>query len=112
MAEKITLHQYDNGIKVILNITKDGLIEPLSGATVFLKFREKKSGYEFDRKAIITDENNAECEYTFTKEDLTNVGSYIVEVETHYNNGTVLSCKNPFILVVMEETFNKTESTL
>lgn len=108
MAQKITLQQYDNGIKLLLTIKKDNLIEPLTGAKVLIKFRNKSTGYEFDRYATITDENGAECEYIFTEEDLSVVGSYITEVETTYANGTIISSYNPIILVVQQEVHNRT----
>lgn len=109
MAERITLQQYDNGIKILLTIKKDGVIEPLTNARVLIKFRNKKDNFEFDRYAKITDENNAECEYVFTEEDLSHPGSYVTEVETTYGNGVVISSYNPFIAVIQEEKHNRTE---
>lgn len=108
MAEKLTLQQYDNGIKLILTITKDNIVEPLTGARVLIKFREKTTGYEFDRYATITDANTGEVEYVFLEEDLSIIGTYLTEVETTYANGVVLSAKNPFILVVSKENHNRT----
>ena len=108
MAQKITLQQYDNGIKLLLTIKKDGVIEPLTNAKVMIKFKNKKDNYEFDRYATITDENNAECEYVFTEEDLSRPGNYITEVETTYGNGVVLSSYNPVIIIVQEEVHNRT----
>jgi hypothetical protein len=109
MSQKITLHQYDNGIKLLLTIRKDGVIEPLNGAKVLIKFRNKSTGYEFDRYATITDANNAECEYVFTEEDLSVPGGYVTEVETTYSNGTVISTFNPLIVVIQTEIHNRTE---
>lgn len=109
MAERITLQQYDNGIKILLTIKKDGVIEPLNNAKVLIKFKNKKDNYEFDRYATITDENNAECEYVFTEEDLSHPGSYITEVETTYNNDVVISSYNPFIVTIQEEIHNRTK---
>ena len=42
MAERITLQQYDNGIKLLLTIRKDGVIEPLTNAKILIKFKNKK----------------------------------------------------------------------
>lgn len=108
MASRITLQQYDNGIKLILTIKKDGIVEPLTGAKVLLKFRDKNTGFEFDRYATITDEAAGECEYVFTEADLSSIGTYISEVETTYANGTVISSYNPIILVVQKEVHNRT----
>lgn len=108
MAKKITLEQHDNGIKLLLTIKKDNVIEPLTGAKVLLKFRDKNTGYEFDRYANITDANNGECEYVFTAEDLSKIGTYITEIETTYSNGVVLSSYNPLIVVIRAEIHNKT----
>ena len=108
MAQKITLQQYDNGIKLLLTIKKDGLIEPLTNARVLIKFKNAENDYEFDRYATITDENNAECEYIFTEDDLSISGSYVTEVETTYSNNVVISSYNPFILIIQEERHNRT----
>ena len=88
---------------------KDGVIEPLTNAKILIKFKNKKDNYEFDRYATVTDENNAECEYVFTEEDLSHPGSYVTEVETTYGNGVVISEYNPFIVVIQEERHNRTE---
>lgn len=112
MAQKITLQQYDNGIKLLITIKKDGVTEPLTNAKVLIKFKNKSDNYEFDRYATITDENNAECEYVFTKEDLSHPGSYITEIETTYGNGVVISSYNPLILVVRQEVHNRTPSNV
>ena len=109
MIKKITLQQYDNGIKLLLIIKKDGVIEPLTNAKILIKFRNKQDNFEFDRYATITDENNAECEYIFTEEDLSHPGAYVTEVETTYENGVVLSSYNPFVVVIQEERHNRTE---
>ena len=107
-AKKITLEQFDNGIKLLLTIKKDGVIEPLTGAKVLLKFKNKLTGYEFDRYAVITDANNGECEYVFTEEDLSVIGTYVTEIETTYSNGVVISANNPLIVVIRKEDHNRT----
>lgn len=108
MAKKITLEQLDHQITLILKITKDGVIEPLDGARVLIKFTNKTTGFEFDRYATITDPAQGEAQYIFTREDLALTGSYVTEVETTYANGTVLSAYHPLILVVREEDHKRT----
>ena len=103
--------QYDNGIKLILTIKKDGVIEPLDGAKVLIKFKNKSTGYEFDRYATITDSAMGECEYIFIEKDLSEIGSYVTEIETTYSNGVVISEYNPLILVVQEEKHNRTQKS-
>ena len=107
-AKKITLEQYDNGIKLLLTIKKDNVIEPLTGAKVLLKFKNKETGYEFDRYATITDANNGECEYVFTEKDLSVTGAYVTEIETTYSNGVVISSNNPLIVNIRKENHNRT----
>lgn len=109
MAIKITMQQYDNLPQIIFTIKTDGVAEPLIDAKVLVKFRNKATGFEFDKYATITDANNGECELIMTREDLSVVGSYITEVETTYSNGTVLSAYNPFILIVQQEVHNPTK---
>lgn len=110
MPSKITLEQYDNGIQLLMTIKKDGVIEPLDGKSeVWLKLKNKQTGYEMDRKCTIVDSETAEVEYIFTEEDLSQVGAYVTEVETRYDNGVVLSSYNPLIVIVREEAHKKTE---
>lgn len=109
MPSKITLEQYDSGIQLLMTIKKDGVIEPLDGQTeVWLKLKNKATGYEMDRKCTIVDPATAEVEHIFTEEDLSVVGNYITEVETRYDNGVVLSSYNPLIVVVYQEDHRKT----
>lgn len=109
MPNKITLEQYDNGIQLLMTIKKDGVIEPLDGkAEVWLKLKNKATGAEMDRKCTIVDSTMAEVEYIFTEEDLSEVGSFITEVETRYDNGVVLSNFNPLTIIVRQEQHKKT----
>lgn len=103
MATKINVHQFDNGIKLLFQIKKDSLIEPLTDAKVKIKFVGKNSGKAFERQATITDINNAEAEYILTSEDLSENEIYSTHVVTEYTNGTVLTYDNPFILIVREQ---------
>ena len=65
----ITVGQYDNGNKLVFNLTKDNLVESISGATIKLKFKEKNKGYEMKRQCKINDSEMAEVEYVLTSED-------------------------------------------
>lgn len=103
MAEKINVHKNDNGVKLLFQITKDSLIEPLTNAKVSIKFVGKNTGNSFVRSAIITDENNAEAEYVLTSNDLSEVDVYATHVTTEYSNGTILTYDNPFLLLVKEK---------
>lgn len=111
MASKINLHQYDYGQKIILKITKDGLVEPLDDARVLLKLRNRTTGEQLEpREMTITDSANAEAEYVFTQKDLAEPATYVCEVETTYKNGEVrLSEDKPFVIVVQEEDYKRTE---
>lgn len=100
---RITISQYDNGIKIIMPITKDGMIEPLNGATVKFKMMNNNVGRTVEKIATITDATAGECEIVFTKEDTSMTGAYITEVETTFSNGTVLSCDNPMVIAITPE---------
>lgn len=110
MASKITLHQYDYGQKLIIKITKDGLVEPLDDARVLLKFKNRSTGEKLEPKEMtITDSANAEVEYVFTQKDLAEPATYTCEVETTYKNGEVrLSEDKPFVIVVQTEDYKRT----
>lgn len=101
---KISVQQYDNGIKLYFTIRKDGLLEPLSGAEVLLKFKEETTGRTLNRYCVITDAEMAECLYTLTSEDLAVAGDYLSELQVTYANGTKLSMDNPVLLLVTEES--------
>lgn len=101
---KITVQQYDNGIKLYFTIRKDGLLEPLDGAEVLVKFKEETTGRTLNRMCQITDAEMAECLYTLTNEDLAVAGTYLSEFQITYSNGTKLSQDNPIVLIVTEES--------
>lgn len=104
---RIEVAQYDNGIRLVLNLTKDGLIESIIGAIIKLKFKEKNKGYEIKRQCKINDTEMAEVEYVLTTEDTMIPGEYITEIEIHYANGTILSKYNPFYLIINKEQISR-----
>lgn len=63
MAAKLTLEQNDAGMQLLITIKKDGVTEPLGNAEVWLKLKNKATGYEMDRKCTITDSELGEVEY-------------------------------------------------
>lgn len=106
-VSRIEVAQYDNGIRLVFNLTKDGLIESINGATIKLKFKEKNKGYEIKRECRINDTEMAEIEYVLTSEDTMIPGEYITEMEIHYANGTILSKYNPFYLIIEKEQISR-----
>lgn len=103
MAVKARVSQFDNGIKLIFQIKKDGMIEDIQGAEIILKFKHTSEGRTITRNCTITDASAGECEYVLTTEDLTVAGGYISEVETRFSNGSILSLDNPITLIVTPE---------
>ena len=106
-SQEIRVQQYDNGIKLFFYITKDGLVESLSGATVRFKLKEVTGKKTMNRVCEITDAALAECMYTLKTEDLIVPGRYITEIQTEYANGTILSLDNPIIIVVTPEQIER-----
>lgn len=106
-SQEIRVQQYDNGIKLFFYITKDGLVEALTGATVKFKMKEVTGKKTMNRVCEITDAILAECRYTLTTEDLMVPGRYITEIQTEYANGTILSLDNPVIIVVTPEQIER-----
>ena len=103
MATKVQIQQHDKNIKVFFNITIDGVVEPITGSTVYFKFMNKTSGTEYIRECEVTDGEMGECLYTFTEEDTQEIGNYITELEIEFENGTRLSVDNPIILAITKE---------
>lgn len=100
MAQRITIQQYDNGVRLVFTIKKDGLIESLSGSKVTLLFSQKQRKLAFERECIIVDPITAECEYTLTDEDTEFAGSYVTKLVVEYPNGVKLQRDNPIILTI------------
>ena len=103
MATKVQIQQHDKNIKIFFNVTIDGVVEPITGSTVYFKFMNKTSGTEYIRECEVTDGEMGECLYTFTEEDTQEVGNYITELEIEFENGTRLSVDNPIILAITKE---------
>ena len=104
MSKVITVQRYDNNIQLFFHITNNGVIEPISGAEVYLRLKHRETGQQYERQVEIVDAELAECKYVLTRKDLETVGTYDTEVETHYLNGTVLSTlDSPMTLVVTPE---------
>ena len=103
MATKVQIQQHDKNIKIFFNITIDGVVEPITGSTVYFKFMNKTSGMEYIRECEVTDGEMGECLYTFTEEDTQEVGNYITELEIEFENGTRLSVDNPITLAITKE---------
>ena len=105
MAKKIVLQQNDNGIKLLFSIQKDGEISNIENCIVRIKFQNSATKEEFQKVAKIVDCENGEAWCTLFRKDLGSVGSYTTEVETTYPNGIRLTDKNPFLIIVSEESF-------
>ena len=103
MATKVQIQQHDKNINVFFNVTIDGVVEPITGSTVYFKFMNKTSGMEYIRECEVTDGEMGECLYTFTEEDTQEIGNYITELEIEFENGTRLSVDNPIILAITKE---------
>ena len=105
MAKKIVLQQNDNGIKLLFSIKKDGEISNIENCIVRIKFQNSATKEEFQKVAKIVDSENGEAWCTLFRKDLGSVGSYTTEVETTYPNGIRLTDKNPFLIIISEESF-------
>ena len=104
MSKVITVQRYDNNIQLFFHITNNGVVEPILGAEVYLRLKNRETGQQYERQVEIVDAELAECKYVLTRKDLETVGTYDTEVETHYLNGTVLSTlDSPMTLVVTPE---------
>lgn len=107
-TQKITVQQYDSGIKLIFPCTKNGIVEPIEGAEVFVKFKGVNTKHTFSRKCTITDAAMGTAQYVLVYneeiKDTAVADKYDTEVEIRYANGTVLSTtKKPFILIISAE---------
>jgi hypothetical protein len=103
MAQKVVIQQYDRGIKLFFNITIDNISEPIDGATVLFKMKNRTTGLEIIRECEITDAELGECMFEFTEEDTAEVGNYLTEVQIEYENGVRLSVDNPVVLSITEQ---------
>lgn len=108
MATKLSLHQYDNGIKLLFTITNNGVVEDITGAIIRVKFKSQTTDDEFVKFAKVVDGENGEAQCVLFRKDLSGTGSYQTEVETTFANGVRLSDKNAFLPVITEEVFEHT----
>ena len=100
MASKIALYQNDNGIKLYINITKDGLIENISGAEIEFVLEGVQSGVRINKSTHalhpqdvieITDPEMAEICITLYSKDTEVIDVYNSRITTVYSNGTKLT---------------------
>lgn len=100
MASKVTLYQNDNGIKLYINITKDGLIENISGAEIEFVLEGVQSGVRINKSTHaphpqdvieITDPEMAEICITLYSKDTEVIDIYNARITTIYSNGTKLT---------------------
>lgn len=112
MAQKITLQQNDNGIKLLFSISKDGIISDITDSKIRIKFANPSEGTEFWKEAKIVDAENGQAQCVLFKKDIAGMGTYQTEVETTYPNGVRLSSKNPFLITIVPEIFEETQEVV
>lgn len=112
MAQKITLQQNDNGIKLLFTISKDGIVSNITNSKIRIKFANPSEGTEFWKEAKIVDAENGQAQCVLFKKDIAGMGTYQTEVETTYPNGVRLSNKNPFLVTIIPEIFEETQEVV
>lgn len=112
MAQKITLQQNDNGIKLLFTISKDKQVSDITNSKIRIKFANPSEGTEFWKKAKIVDAENGQAQCVLFKKDIAGMGTYQTEVETTYPNGVRLSSKNPFLVTIIPEIFEETQEVV
>lgn len=112
MAQKITLQQNDNGIKLLFTISKDKQISDIANSKIRIKFANPSEGTEFWKEAKIVDAENGQAQCILFKKDIVEIGTYQTEVETTYPNGVRLSSKNPFLVTIVPEIFEETQEVV
>lgn len=112
MAQKITLQQNDNGIKLLFTISKDGIVSDITNSKIRIKFANPSEGTEFWKEAKIVDAENGQAQCVLFKKDIAGMGTYQTEVETTYPNGVRLSSKNPFLITIIPEIFEETQEVV
>lgn len=112
MAQKITLQQNDNGIKLLFTISKDKQVSDITNSKIRIKFANPSEGTEFWKEAKIVDAENGQAQCVLFKKDIAGIGTYQTEVETTYPNGVRLSSKNPFLVTIVPEIFEKTQEVV
>lgn len=112
MAQKITLQQNDNGIKLLFTISKDKQVSDITNSKIRIKFANPSEGTEFWKEAKIVDAENGQAQCVLFKKDIVGIGTYQTEVETTYPNGVRLSSKNPFLVTIIPEIFEETQEVV
>lgn len=112
MAQKITLQQNDNGIKLLFTISKDEIVSDITNSKIRIKFANPSEGTEFWKEAKIVDAENGQAQCVLFKKDIAGMGTYQTEVETTYPNGVRLSSKNPFLITIIPEIFEETQEVV
>lgn len=112
MAQKITLQQNDNGIKLLFTISKDKQVSDITNSKIRIKFANPSEGTEFWKEAKIVDAENGQAQCVLFKKDIAGIGTYQTEVETTYPNGVRLSSKNPFLVTIVPEIFEETQEVV
>ncbi len=112
MAQKITLQQNDNGIKLLFTISKDKQVSDITNSKIRIKFANPSEGTEFWKEAKIVDAENGQAQCVLFKKDIVGIGTYQTEVETTYPNGVRLSSKNPFLVTIVPEIFEETQEVV
>ena len=112
MAQKITLQQNDNGIKLLFTISKDKQVSDITNSKIRIKFANPSEGTEFWKEAKIVDAENGQAQCVLFKKDIAGMGTYQTEVEITYPNGVRLSSKNPFLVTIVPEIFEKTQEVV
>ena len=112
MAQKITLQQNDNGIKLLFTISKDKQVSDITNSKIRIKFANPSAGTEFWKEAKIVDAENGQAQCVLFKKDIVGIGTYQTEVETTYPNGVRLSSKNPFLVTIVPEIFEETQEVV
>lgn len=112
MAQKITLQQNDNGIKLLFTISKDKQASDITNSKIRIKFANPSEGTEFWKEAKIVDAENGQAQCVLFKKDIAGMGTYQTEVETTYPNGVRLSSKNPFLVTIVPEIFEETQEVV
>lgn len=112
MAQKITLQQNDNGIKLLFTISKDKQVSDITNSKIRIKFANPSEGTEFWKEAKFVDAENGQAQCVLFKKDIAGMGTYQTEVETTYPNGVRLSSKNPFLVTIVPEIFEETQEVV
>lgn len=112
MAQKITLQQNDNGIKLLFTISKDKQVSDITNSKIRIKFANPSEGTEFWKEAKIVDAENGQAQCVLFKKDIAGMRTYQTEVETTYPNGVRLSSKNPFLVTIVPEIFEETQEVV